>query len=60
MSSKKQVPECFVVPNMLSGIDYSTLIRQQANQNVEQLGTIKKESVKKKVYSTKNNRRYKL
>ena len=60
MSSKKQVPVCAIVPNMLSGIDYSTLIRQQANQGMEKLGTLKTENVKKKIYSNKNNRRYKI
>lgn len=60
MSSKKQVPVCPIVPNMLSGIDYDSLIKQQANQGMESLGTLKKENAKKKVYSSKNNRRYKI
>lgn len=60
MSSKKQVPTCPIVPNILSGIDYANLIKQQSNQEMELLGTSKKENVKKKVYSIRNNRRYKI
>ena len=60
MSGKKQVPMCPIVPNMLSCIDYDSLIKQQANQGMESLGISKKESVKKKIYSSKNNKRYKI
>lgn len=60
MSSKKQVLTRPIVPNMLSCIDYASLIKQQANQGVESLGKLKKENVKKKVYSSKSNKRYKI
>lgn len=51
--TKKQTPECPIVPGMLAGIDYAELIKRDANNVCGIVNAPKKELPKTKVYSNK-------
>ena len=57
MSKKKQVPECQIIPGMLTGVNYAELIKRDSSTIIGNVEPQKKEKVKTKVYSNKMRRK---
>ena len=55
--SKKQLPECTIVPGMLNGINYAELIKRDSNNVSGTVVVSKKQKVK--TYYIKNKSRIK-
>ncbi len=53
MAKKRQVPECSIVPGMLSGVNYAELIKRDSSTVIGTVEPKKSEKAKTKVYKAR-------